>query len=120
MVRDVLADRILVTHHEQTRDPNAIDAIAPGPATFCETERPNDLSIGQIEQRGVGASTIQCNGPPDPLDLEWIEIVPRRLRNDERRVVERTARRLATLNLVDEKRNTDGSPVRVRPSTSIH
>src|SRR5215216_3226517 len=120
MVRHESPDRVLAADHQQSRHPDPVDSFSTFPATLAEAECANDLGIGEIEERRVRAPAIERDRTADTLDLQRIEILPPRLWNDQRRVVERAARRFPTLNLVHEERHADGPPVRVRPATTVH
>ena len=120
VVRDVALDRVLAPDHEQSRDPHPLYTIASLLSAFSEAERADDFRVREIEQRGVGSTSILRDRSAHALDLERVQIIPARFGDDERGVVERSARRFATLDLVHEKRDADGPTVGVGSAPAVH
>ena len=69
------------------------------------------LDVGQVHQTRVAAPLALADEAPEALELERIEVVPARVGDHKRRVVEQAAIGLQRLHLVEVQRQTGGLAV---------
>ena len=77
------------------------------------------LHIGQVHQTRVAAPLALADEAPEALELEGIEVVPARVGDRERRVVEQAAIGLQPLHLVEVQRQTGGLAVAAESTPEV-
>jgi hypothetical protein len=110
--RHELAQRLFAAEEQECNAPDARSASVRLEAA----ERAAQIFIGQAEERAISAPAAFAHQTPEALDLERIEVFPRRARNYRRR---RILREPVASRLEDEERDARGFAIAAECSSQV-